>query len=101
MSETALRSRPVSPPIGSMDTPATTNCNSEQTMTVNPDTTTSCDETRADCLLDTVGAVCIDAYGRMSSAVSSGGIVLKQSGRLGQVYHIVALSNLLGKPVHQ
>ena len=38
----------------------------------------------ADRLLDTVGAVCVDAYGRISSAVSSGGIVLKQPGRLGQ-----------------
>ena len=40
---------------------------------------------REDRLLDTVGAVCVDQYGNVASAVSSGGIVLKQSGRLGQV----------------
>ena len=38
-----------------------------------------------DRLLDTVGAVCVDHQGRVVSAVSSGGIVLKQPGRLGQV----------------
>ena len=36
-------------------------------------------------LLDTVGAICVDGTGRVVSAVSSGGIVLKQPGRLGQV----------------
>ena len=38
-----------------------------------------------DRLLDTVGAVAVDWQGHVVSAVSSGGIVLKQPGRLGQV----------------
>ena len=35
-------------------------------------------------LLDTVGAVCVDHSGCVASAVSSGGLVLKHSGRVGQ-----------------
>ncbi|XP_054720183.1 threonine aspartase 1-like [Uloborus diversus] len=35
-------------------------------------------------LLDTVGAVCVDSYGNVSGAVSSGGLLLKHSGRIGQ-----------------
>lgn len=37
-----------------------------------------------DVLQDTVGAVCVDNCGNVASAVSSGGIILKQPGRLGQ-----------------
>ena len=36
-------------------------------------------------LQDTVGVICVDHSGSVVSAVSSGGIVLKQPGRLGQV----------------
>ncbi len=43
------------------------------------------DESPQDNLLDTVGAVCVDMDGHIVSAVSSGGIILKQPGRLGQV----------------
>jgi taspase, threonine aspartase, 1 len=40
--------------------------------------------TSDDVLQDTVGAVCVDDFGNVASAVSSGGIILKQPGRLGQ-----------------
>lgn len=52
-----------------------------------------------DLLQDTVGAVCVDDCGNVASAVSSGGIILKQPGRLGQVssnsFYIVGHKKLL------
>ena len=35
--------------------------------------------------MDTVGAVCMDAHGHLCAGVSSGGVVYKTPGRIGQV----------------
>lgn len=40
-------------------------------------------------MLDTVGCVCVDNVGRTAASSSSGGIILKQPGRVGQVWNIL------------
>ncbi len=50
-----------------------------------------------DHVTDTVGVVAMDVFGNVASTVSSGGIALKQPGRVGQVRKFKILINSIGK----
>ncbi|XP_066291235.1 threonine aspartase 1-like [Branchiostoma lanceolatum] len=57
--------------------------NQEEQPLVNQSESAVQDRSDADIRLDTVGAVAMDMHGNVSAAVSSGGLALKQPGRLG------------------
>ncbi|KAK9918491.1 hypothetical protein WJX75_004444 [Coccomyxa subellipsoidea] len=70
-----------SPPAKRLRTDTT---GSSRTATAQHQASASCEED-ADCLAyDTVGAVCVDALGRVAASVSSGGIAMKTDGRVGE-----------------
>ena len=67
--------------LSEIDTKAPTELTNDKSTQLNTCKPIQSDETKC---LDTVGAICLDSNGNFASAVSSGGILLKHPGRVGQ-----------------